>query len=265
VILYGIASAVSGDAEDFYLSREEAEAVLAAILRDEPDFEASYGSRRSSSSRLSTEAGGRSAMWGRGLTFALGFALVVVGCGGKSQHHYSLNDLRPLATVPPPGWAPHPTYSGWLTRCRLRGTRLRPIEKALAQRLLAAGPVGCGGATWQDFHGEKTATASASLFKSASGAHAAMSAFRTFYKHCCAIEGAIKKDPIESLAEESFATERALPAPYAESITYMWRRGNVAIQVHIDCSFRCPGDIGRAAHAWASAIDDAVSEGLKDG
>jgi hypothetical protein len=38
VILYGIASAISGDAEDFYLSREEAEAVLAAILRDEPDF-----------------------------------------------------------------------------------------------------------------------------------------------------------------------------------------------------------------------------------
>jgi hypothetical protein len=37
VILYGVASAISGDMEDFYRSREEAEAVLAGILRDEPD------------------------------------------------------------------------------------------------------------------------------------------------------------------------------------------------------------------------------------
>jgi hypothetical protein len=39
MFLYGIASALSGDVEDWYLSREEAEAVLAGILRDEPDFE----------------------------------------------------------------------------------------------------------------------------------------------------------------------------------------------------------------------------------
>jgi len=39
LILYGIASPISGDMEDFYSSPEEAEAVLAAILRDEPDFE----------------------------------------------------------------------------------------------------------------------------------------------------------------------------------------------------------------------------------
>jgi hypothetical protein len=39
MVLYGIASALSGDAEDFHTSREDAEATLAAILRDEPDFE----------------------------------------------------------------------------------------------------------------------------------------------------------------------------------------------------------------------------------
>jgi hypothetical protein len=39
VVLYGIASAFSGDVDDFYASREEAEAVLAGILRDEPDWE----------------------------------------------------------------------------------------------------------------------------------------------------------------------------------------------------------------------------------
>jgi hypothetical protein len=37
--LYGIASAISGDMEDWYMSREEAEATLAAILLDEPEFE----------------------------------------------------------------------------------------------------------------------------------------------------------------------------------------------------------------------------------
>jgi hypothetical protein len=39
MILYGIASATSGDVEDFYASREEAEAMVARILGDEPDFE----------------------------------------------------------------------------------------------------------------------------------------------------------------------------------------------------------------------------------
>jgi hypothetical protein len=39
VILYGIASGVSGDIEDWYLSRAEADETLAAILRDEPEFE----------------------------------------------------------------------------------------------------------------------------------------------------------------------------------------------------------------------------------
>jgi hypothetical protein len=37
--VYGIASAISGDMQDFYASRDEAEAVLAAILRDVPEFE----------------------------------------------------------------------------------------------------------------------------------------------------------------------------------------------------------------------------------
>jgi hypothetical protein len=39
VILYGIASAVSDDIQDWYLSRKEADATLTATLRDEPDFE----------------------------------------------------------------------------------------------------------------------------------------------------------------------------------------------------------------------------------
>jgi hypothetical protein len=38
VILYGIASGIAGDIEDWYPTRDEAEATLAAILRDEPDF-----------------------------------------------------------------------------------------------------------------------------------------------------------------------------------------------------------------------------------
>ncbi len=39
VIVYGIASARSGDIEDWYATRDEAEATFAAIPRDEPDFE----------------------------------------------------------------------------------------------------------------------------------------------------------------------------------------------------------------------------------
>jgi hypothetical protein len=39
MILCAIASARSVDIEDSYLSRDEADATLASILRDEPDFE----------------------------------------------------------------------------------------------------------------------------------------------------------------------------------------------------------------------------------
>jgi hypothetical protein len=38
VILYGIASAVAGDIEDWYPTREAAEEKLIAIVRDELDF-----------------------------------------------------------------------------------------------------------------------------------------------------------------------------------------------------------------------------------
>jgi len=39
VILYGIASAVGGDIEIWTTTREDAEATLAEIVRDEPDFD----------------------------------------------------------------------------------------------------------------------------------------------------------------------------------------------------------------------------------
>jgi hypothetical protein len=39
VIVYGIASSLSGDVEDFYATRDEAEATLGQILADEPEFE----------------------------------------------------------------------------------------------------------------------------------------------------------------------------------------------------------------------------------
>ncbi len=39
MILYGIASAVAGEIQDWYRSRVDAEAILASILRDEPDLE----------------------------------------------------------------------------------------------------------------------------------------------------------------------------------------------------------------------------------
>jgi hypothetical protein len=50
VLLYGIASARSGDIEIWSTTRHEADATLAEILRDEPDLRALSGSRRSSSS-----------------------------------------------------------------------------------------------------------------------------------------------------------------------------------------------------------------------
>ena len=39
MVLYGIASTLSSDIDEFYATAEEAEAVLAQVLRDEPDFD----------------------------------------------------------------------------------------------------------------------------------------------------------------------------------------------------------------------------------
>jgi len=39
VVVYGIASSVSRDVDDFYSTRAEAEATLAEILADEPELE----------------------------------------------------------------------------------------------------------------------------------------------------------------------------------------------------------------------------------
>ena len=39
VIVYGIASSLSEDINDFYASRDEAESALALILADEPEFD----------------------------------------------------------------------------------------------------------------------------------------------------------------------------------------------------------------------------------
>ncbi len=39
MVVYGIASSLSRDIDDFYASSEEADAVLAEILKDEPELE----------------------------------------------------------------------------------------------------------------------------------------------------------------------------------------------------------------------------------
>jgi len=39
MVLYGIASALSSDIEDFYVTCKEAEAALEVILMEEPEFE----------------------------------------------------------------------------------------------------------------------------------------------------------------------------------------------------------------------------------
>ena len=39
MIVFGIASGLSQDVDDFCATREEAEAALAEVLADEPDFE----------------------------------------------------------------------------------------------------------------------------------------------------------------------------------------------------------------------------------
>jgi hypothetical protein len=58
VIVYGIASGLSGDLEDFHGTREEAEATLAQILADEPEFEGQLWCRLSRSRYLTTDSRG---------------------------------------------------------------------------------------------------------------------------------------------------------------------------------------------------------------
>jgi hypothetical protein len=43
----------------------------------------------------------------------------------------------------------------------------------------------------------------------------------------------------------------------SESVTYQWRRGNLVVEVHIQCiETECPPNIRRAVRSWAIAVDE---------
>ena len=152
-------------------------------------------------------------------------------------------------------WPRQPTSSGPTARGELDPGAKDRLAAALDRKLLSAGFVRGDGSRWQD--GTKLGHLVATVFRSASGAHAGIAAIREFARGWAKRFGGNFTDVrVEGLGDESWRIREHL-AYGSESVTYEWRRDNLVMEVHIQCiQTQCPSDVSRAARAWAAAVDE---------
>jgi hypothetical protein len=196
---------------------------------------------------------------------ALAVAAVVAGCGADSKEQtFSARDLRRVGAVRPMtpgwGWPQDPISPISETREHEDATTTDPLHAALDRRLADAGFVRSEGQTWQD--STKLGHTAVFLFESASGAQTGLAAVRVFARRWAKRDaGDFTDTPVDGLGEEAWRIREDLPQG-GEEVTYEWRRANLELEVHIQClSVRCRSDIGRAARAWADAIDKEARTG----
>jgi hypothetical protein len=196
---------------------------------------------------------------------ALAAMAVVAGCGAESKEQtFSAGDLRRVGAVRPMtpgwGWPQDPISPVSETRDHGDATATDPLQAALDRRLRDAGVVRSEGRTWQD--STKLGHTAAFLFGSASGAHTALAAVRVFARGWAKRDrGSFTDDQVEGLGEEAWRIQEDLPQG-GQEVTYEWRRANLELEVHIQClEISCRSDIGRAARAWADAIDNKARTG----
>jgi hypothetical protein len=192
-----------------------------------------------------------------------GVALVVVaimaGCGGSSdQGALSTEDVvKRAAKVPPttPGWnwpematssSPYSTDKGGDPP----PTR-DPLAAKLSRGLQGLDLIGSAGSRWED--ASKLSNLYVELWSSAADARSAMPAYREFAHGWAEKTGAVSDEAVGGLGDEAW---RILSRGYSEEVTYKWRRGDLVLEVHIQCLPACRSDIDEAARAWVDAIDD---------
>lgn len=157
------------------------------------------------------------------------------------------------------GWPQDPSSSGHTSRNELEPTATDRLTAALDGKFLNAGFVRSESSKWQDE--TKLGHLGGSVFESASDAHQGLAALRAF-AHGWAMRfgGDFTDIPVKGLGDESSGIWEHLSYG-SESVTYHWRRGNLVVEVHIQCfQTECPSDIRAAARAWAVSVDEEAQK-----
>jgi hypothetical protein len=150
-------------------------------------------------------------------------------------------EAPPPYEPPPASVTPAPTASDALEQM---------LDRQIAD---AGGLVAYDGARWQDE--QKLGVTLAWLLNSPPGAHTVLAALRAFQHGWAERTGGQFTDvAMEEPGGEAWRIESDFPG--GQEVTYGWQRGNLVMQVHIQCIFQtCPSDINLAARAWVQAID----------
>jgi hypothetical protein len=158
------------------------------------------------------------------------------------------------------GWPQNPMSPDSEARDGGEATPTDPLQAALDRRLEDAGLVRSEGSTWED--STKLGHSAAFLFASVSGAHNGLAAVRMFARGWAKRDGGEFTDvQVEGLGDEAWRIQEDLPQG-GQEVTYEWRRGNLELEVHIQClEVECRSDIDLAARAWADAIDKEARTG----
>jgi hypothetical protein len=191
---------------------------------------------------------------------SLGVLPLAVGCGAEStKQTFGAADLQRITSVRPMtshwDWPQAPSSSGQTSRSELEPTANDRLTAALDRKLSNAGFVRSQSSKWQDE--TKLGHLDGAVFESASGAHHGLAALRAFAHGWAERFGGDFTDiPVKGLGEESSGIWEHLSYG-SESVTYHWRRGNLVVEVHIQCfQAECPSDIRRAARSWAVSVDE---------
>jgi hypothetical protein len=185
--------------------------------------------------------------------------LVATGCSEDSQapSSFSADDAERIASVRPttPNWT-WPTHPVSPSSCTGEGLGVDGGRDPLFTELLrkfADTDYSCGtGIKWRD--DDKLASLSVMRFTSAAGAHKGMAAFRTF-AHGWGENGGevIADEEIEGLGDEA---TRLRASGYGVQVTYLWRRTNLFLQVHVHCFGTCPTNVDARTRPWVDAVDE---------
>jgi len=204
----------------------------------------------------------RSALAARRLVLFAVFA--ATGCAGGSQAptSFSAADADRIASVRPTtpdwGWPSRPVSPG---SCTPNETPAKdpndPLAATLNRQFKDAGLICDAGSKWQD--DQKLGSLAAMQFKTPTGAHKGLAAFRVFAHGWGKKSGEVIGDEkIDGLGDEA---TRLRVGGNGVQVTYLWRRGNLVLQVHVHCFAICPPDVDGRTRVWVDAVDEEARAG----
>jgi hypothetical protein len=197
------------------------------------------------------------------------YVLVVIaallgGCSGDNEPSgmYKTADVERLANVAPrtPGWPPWPQQpepkqpSGESPE---EAVSRDPIYAEYRRRMADIEQSDDWGSFnhWED--DDKLANLVVGVFDTAADAHVGFLASNDLSRAYGAKYGfVVKAENVGGLGDEAW---RLWVHSNGREVTYHWRRDNLVIEAHVQCSGDCPdvdADVDAAARAWVEAIDE---------